>query len=211
MAKLTQEQVLTVHEAASMAGVPPKHVHRTVRAGLLEGFVGVRKGARVISGGALVALKLTHETAGSLAPEGTRKLTRFVLENPKANVARDGAITVDLRPMKREVKRRIASVERARKMVIADKGVMGGAPCYKGTRIPVHLVAEMMANGDPLEDMLEHYPRLNEEQLLAAPLYAEAFPERVRPRRGPRWPGYTLVRSVKYPYERVSRLAEVSD
>jgi len=194
-----------------MAGVPLKGVHHVIKAGLLGGFVEVQKGARVISRSALVALKLAHETAGTLTPEGKRKLIRFVLENPDAKIAGMGAVSVDLRPMKREVKQRTASVERARKMVIADREVMGGAPCYKGTRIPVHLVAEMMANGDPLEDMLEHYPRLNEEQLRAAPLYAEAFPERVRPRRGPRWPGYTMVYSVTYPPEDLSRFAETSN
>ena len=33
-----------------------------------------------------------------------------------------------------------------------------GQPCVKGTRIPVSLVVQYLANGDSLEDILAAYP-----------------------------------------------------
>jgi uncharacterized protein (DUF433 family) len=58
---------------------------------------------------------------------------------------------------------------------------MGGTPCIVGTRIPVHLVADMSEGGDSLPATLEAYPRLTPEQVELARLFANAYPLRGRP------------------------------
>ena len=60
-------------------------------------------------------------------------------------------------------------------------------PCFKGTRIPVHDVAEMMANGDERPTILAAYPSLTQKHIEAAMVYAEAYPRRGRPRREALW------------------------
>ena len=164
-----------------------KQVHRIIDAGLLGDSVKSRKGARVILNQALVGLKLAHETTEILTLEGRRRLVRRVLDDPEARTVREDAVSVDVRPMKNDVKRGITSLEKATKMIVNDKGIVGGAPCFKGTRIAAHDIAEMLANGDQVATILAAYPTLTEGQMTAAVIYAEAYPRRGRPRRQPEW------------------------
>jgi len=50
--------------------------------------------------------------------------------------------------------------------------VMTGKPVIKGTRITVERIMEMVATGDTVEDILEAYPHLTKEQILAALRFA---------------------------------------
>ena len=45
---------------------------------------------------------------------------------------------------------------------------------FRRTRVPVHLVAEMMAQGASAEEILEGYPSLTKEPVRLASLYARA-------------------------------------
>ena len=47
---------------------------------------------------------------------------------------------------------------------------------FRGTRIPVDLIADMLAQGATAEDILEGYPTLDEERIVIAPLCTRAFP-----------------------------------
>ena len=42
-----------------------------------------------------------------------------------------------------------------------------GQACVRGTRIPVHQIIGMVANGDAIEDLVEEYPSLTTEDILA--------------------------------------------
>lgn len=46
--------------------------------------------------------------------------------------------------------------------------VCHGQACIRGTRIPVHQIVRMLANGDTIDDLLEEYPSLEREDILAA-------------------------------------------
>ena len=81
---------------------------------------------------------------------------------------------------------------RLRQLVTSDPEIMRGTPVFKGTRIPVDLVADMLAQGATPQEILEGYPTLNEgyptlnkERIAIAPLYMRAFPRRGRPGRRP--------------------------
>lgn len=65
---------------------------------------------------------------------------------------------------------------RLRELVTCDPEIMSGTPVFKGTRIPVDLVADMLAQGATAEEILEGYPTLNEEMLALAPMYVPEFP-----------------------------------
>ena len=52
-----------------------------------------------------------------------------------------------------------------------------GVACVKGTRIPVYLLVRMMANGDTIDDLLEEYPSLIREDILACLDYAASVSE----------------------------------
>ena len=182
------KEALSANEAASVTGVPLKQVHRIVDAGLLEGAVENRAGVRVILGErGLVGLKLAHQTADLLTPKGRRRIVNQLLQRPKAKRVEESAIAVDVRPIESAIRSRLTALERARKMVRIDREVLGGTSCFKSTRIPVHDIAAMIANGDQKSAVLKAYPQLTSEQIDLAILYAEAYPRRGRPRGQPFW------------------------
>ncbi len=180
-------EALSANEAASVTGVPLKHVHRIVDAGLLQGAVKSRAGIRVIVGRGLIGLKLAHETADLLTPKGRRRVIKQLLQRPEAKTVEANALTFNVRSMETAIRRGLNTLEKAKKMVAIDKDVLGGAPCFKGTRIPVHDIATMVANGDQKSTILKAYPQLTAEQIDLAVLYADAYPRRGRPRRKPLW------------------------
>ena len=89
--------------------------------------------------------------------------------------------------MKNEVQRGLTTLENAKKKVVIDHNVLSGTPCFKGTRLPVHDIAAMVANGDEISTILAAYPMLTEEQVDAAIVYAQAYPRRGLPCPMPAW------------------------
>ena len=58
-----------------------------------------------------------------------------------------------------------------------DPKVCHGQACIKGTRIPVHQIVAMLANGDTIDDLLKAYPSIEREDILACLEYAAALVE----------------------------------
>ena len=58
-----------------------------------------------------------------------------------------------------------------------DPRVCHGQACIRGTRIPVHQIVRMLANGDTVEGLLEDYPSLEREDIQAALNYAATLAE----------------------------------
>ena len=58
-----------------------------------------------------------------------------------------------------------------------DPEICHGQACVKGTRIPVHQIVRMLANGDTIEGLLEDYPSLEREDILACLDYAATLAE----------------------------------
>ena len=52
--------------------------------------------------------------------------------------------------------------------------VCDGKPIIKGTRIPVSVILEQIAEGESWNSLLAGYPELNKEDIQAAVLYARA-------------------------------------
>jgi uncharacterized protein (DUF433 family) len=74
---------------------------------------------------------------------------------------------------------------RARRLVVSDPEIIGGAPVFRGTRIPIHMIAELAANGSTQTELREAYPRLTAEMIRVAPISAAACPRPGRPRHQP--------------------------
>jgi uncharacterized protein (DUF433 family) len=67
-------------------------------------------------------------------------------------------------------------LRRARRLVVSDPEILGGDPVFRGTRVPVHLIAELVAQGSKPGELIEAYPRLTAEMIQLAPIYAAAYP-----------------------------------
>ena len=63
-----------------------------------------------------------------------------------------------------------------------DPRTCHGQACIRGTRIPVHQIVRMLAQGDTVEELLEDFPSLQPEDVPAALSYAaELAEEQVTP------------------------------
>lgn len=61
--------------------------------------------------------------------------------------------------------------------ISVDPKICHGEACIKGTRIPVHQIVHMLANGDKIEELLEAYPSLKVEDIYACLEYAASLAE----------------------------------
>lgn len=53
-----------------------------------------------------------------------------------------------------------------------DPAVMGGRPCIRGMRVTVGTLVGLLAAGHPIEKVLELYPYLERDDVMAALSYA---------------------------------------
>ncbi len=56
--------------------------------------------------------------------------------------------------------------------IVCDPKILTGKPTIKGTRIPVELILKILAQGVTYKEVLEDYPDLKMEDILAAIAYA---------------------------------------
>jgi uncharacterized protein (DUF433 family) len=48
-----------------------------------------------------------------------------------------------------------------------DSKICHGQACIRGTRIPVHQIIRMLANGDTVNELLEAYPSVKQDDIFA--------------------------------------------
>ena len=56
--------------------------------------------------------------------------------------------------------------------IVSDASILGGTPVIEGTRIPVYLVLDYLADGYSVGDILSDFPHLTAEDISAALEYA---------------------------------------
>lgn len=61
--------------------------------------------------------------------------------------------------------------------IIIDPKIMLGKPVIKGTRITVELILRQLAQGKLADEILENYPHLTQDDILAALAYATHLAE----------------------------------
>ncbi len=197
------ERSFTAPEASAIVKLPLKAVHKAMDGGLIKPR-RLRRGKqvhRMLSHGQLVYLRLEAEGLRLLPMASRREVARAVETTPNVDtvaVSGGSAILVRVKDAREEVDREVTRLCKVEQMVVSDPEIMGGTPVFRGTRIPVDLVAAMLAQGATVEEILDGYPSLTREQLELAPLYVAAFPQRGRPPSRP-WAKHKPVRVEWYP------------
>ena len=180
------DRALTVREAAVVAGVAHRRVHRMIDDDLLPRAALVRGGPeRRLRPAACAIIRFEAANGAALTKELRRRVMRALLdagEGDGATVFAEGDVTVDLSRALRETARGLEALRRAKAEVVEDPDVRGGLPVLRGTRIGVHEAAGLARAGG-LKEALAAYPSLTRERVEAALLYAEAHPRPGRPRR----------------------------
>jgi uncharacterized protein (DUF433 family) len=180
----------TPAQASAITGLPLAAVHKAIDSRLIRPR-STRSGAtvrRLLTKEQLIYLQLEAEGL-RLLPVGTRReIAASIQRSPgteKLPVANGTALLIELGTARRAVEGQLKQLARMAEMVVSDPEIMRGTPVFKGTRIPVDLVADMLTHGATAEEILDGYPTLSKEKIAIAPLYVRAFPRRGRPSRRP--------------------------
>jgi uncharacterized protein (DUF433 family) len=185
-----ENALFTPTEAAVLTRLPVKAVNNAIDKRTIAAVAGKREGhsTRLLDLRALVSLALERRLADRFAPELRRAVFDALTDAPRNTVSLDGGfLRIDLREPRRELATSIRELRRARQMAVSDADVMGGEPVFRGTRVPVHMIATLLERGSTAADLLEGYPRLTAEMVRLAPIYAAAYPPRGRPRGAQPW------------------------
>ncbi len=59
--------------------------------------------------------------------------------------------------------------------IVSDPGICSGKPCVKGTRIPVHLIIDLIASGESFDNIKRAYPNITDEDIYACLKYAASL------------------------------------
>lgn len=59
--------------------------------------------------------------------------------------------------------------------IICDPTICSGKPCIKGTRIPVHIILDLLAAEENFEGIKKAYPNITDEDIRACLSYASVL------------------------------------
>jgi uncharacterized protein (DUF433 family) len=134
---------------------------------------------RIVPREALLCLRLERLGVGRLPLAQRKRIYRSVLAQPAAQEWRESeAVVIRAEAARASLEAEIEKLRLAEQRVVRAPEILSGAPVLKGTRVPVHLIAEMRRQGAPVEEILEGYRGLTEEDVDLAVFYAQAHPRR---------------------------------
>jgi uncharacterized protein (DUF433 family) len=190
------DTLFTPAEAAVLTGLTLKAVNNAIDKKTIAAVAG-EEGGRLLDARALVSLALERRLADRVAPELRRQVFEALASSPRNTVSLEGGLVkIDLREPRREVATSLRDLRRARRLVVSDPEIMGGEPVFRGTRVPVHMIAGLLGQGSTPAELLAGYPRLTAEMIRLAPVYAAAYPRRGRTRQQP-WRDNQPVRRAR--------------
>lgn len=64
---------------------------------------------------------------------------------------------------------------RLESVIVSDPEILGGTPCFRGTRVPVDSLIDYLEAGDPLDEFLDNFPSVSREATIAALEEAKAL------------------------------------
>ena len=184
------DDAYTPAQASAVADLPLKAVHKLIDGRLIRPRrmrVG-REVQRFLSQDQLVYLRLEAEGVRLLPLATRREVAKAVENSPRIDMvclSEGSAVMIQVKHVRLEVERQLVRLREAEQMTVSDPEILHGTPVYRGTRIPVELVADMLNDGASVEEILEGYPALDRNKIELAPLYVRAFPRRGRPSQRP--------------------------
>lgn len=175
-------RVYTPAEAAAVSGVAVKSVHNAIDKRIISKGVA-RTGCRSLTNDDLLRLKLWYGVGSILSTERRKRLFDAIANDPDAESVRaDDYLIVDVARAREQLTVRADALRESESMIHSVKGVVGGEPVFKNTRVPVRAIAAMRAQGASTEELLEGYPSLTARMIELAEIWTSAHPARGRPK-----------------------------
>jgi len=60
-------------------------------------------------------------------------------------------------------------------VIVSDPEILGGTPCFRGTRVPVDTLIDYLEAGETLDEFLDNFPSVTREAAVAALEEAKAL------------------------------------
>src|SRR5437016_4352184 len=171
----------TPSQVSAVTGLPLPAVHKAIEYKLIRPK-RVREGhfvQRLLSRSQAVYLRMEARGLRFLPLTARRLVAKAVEQDPGIDamlISEGSVILIQCKSARKEVETGLRRLADAMRMVESDLEIMRGAPVYKGTRIPVHAIADMLSQGAAVAEILEGYPALTREKVELAPMYVKAFP-----------------------------------
>ena len=54
-----------------------------------------------------------------------------------------------------------------KKLITSDPEIMGGTPCFTGTRVPMQTLMDYLEAGDSIDEFLDGFPTVKRAQVIA--------------------------------------------
>jgi uncharacterized protein (DUF433 family) len=180
----------TPTEASALTNLPIRTVRRLIDRRLIRPrrLQTGRSVQRLLSWEQLVYLRLEAEGLYLLPIAARRKIAKQIETDAGidvVSVSEGRALSIQVKTVRKELDESLKRLERAESIIVEDPETMRGMPVYRGTRIPVELIADMLNQGASVDEILEGYPALDREKIELASLYLQAFPRRGRPASRP--------------------------
>ena len=70
------------------------------------------------------------------------------------SVSEGAALVIQVKAVRKELDERLKKLERAESVIVEDPETMRGMPVYRGTRIPIELIADMLNQGASIDEIL---------------------------------------------------------
>jgi uncharacterized protein (DUF433 family) len=177
-------------EIGAVAGVPLKSVYKVIEQRLPSGLVVRRHRQRLLTRWGAVCVVIDHEMPKDVPVTVRKQLYAEIRGSMTARVikCKHGIVQyiVDVKTVATKVDAALAKYRKALKLIVEDPDIQAGAATFRGTRILVQQIADLVSGGATETELREDYPRLTRAMIAAAPVYAKAHPRRGRPRK-PAW------------------------
>jgi uncharacterized protein (DUF433 family) len=174
----------TVAEASWVTGLSIKAINKAIEDAAVPARI-VRSGRRrrrYVPYPSLLCLQLHVEGLKQLPLRMRREVFGRVLSEPNEKQLRyTRALIIDIAGARGRINSRLRNLGKAAGRVQSDPDIMAGEPVFRGTRIPVHLIADMTEKGTPMAEILGGYPSLTRELVEYAGIYVTTHPRRGRP------------------------------
>jgi uncharacterized protein (DUF433 family) len=180
----------TPAQASAVANLPLRTVQKLIDRRLIRPRLRRtgRSFQRMLTREQLLYLRLEAKGVRLLPMATRRSIAKEIEKSPEIDavcLTEGSVLVVQVKLARQELDQDLERLQRAEEMIVSDPDIMRGSPVYRGTRIPVQLVADMLSQGATPDEIVEGYPSLDKEKVTLAPLYVQAFPRRGRPMSRP--------------------------
>lgn len=173
----------TPAEAAAVSEIAVKSVHNAIDKRIIARRLAEGEG-RALYDDDLLRLKLWYGVGSILSAERRQRLFDTIDQNPDADTVRaDDYLIVDVARAREQLAARAEALREAERGIETVKGVAGGEPVFKKTRVPVRTIAAMKAQGATTEEIVDGYPSISIRMVELAEIWVAAHPARGRPRK----------------------------